>query len=239
MGFLLVLSLLSLDQFFETNEGESTSKGSVRNGSIENAWLVPWSGDNWGYFSVMSYFIIDNAYIHSTVYKIILEAYKTCETTCPDTYFRLMECGNTRGGKMLLRRTHQNGYGVDFMIPKKNKDGSQNQFLDRIGMLHYLLEFTPTEKNTIFSSIELDFEIMARHILALDDAAKANGLEIHKIILRTELLPLFYSTPSGQKVQERGIYFMPRLYPLANKVHDDHYHVDFERRKQKLKMNRR
>ncbi len=227
--FLIWGIFCSLDQWTYVNEGTSKSKGSVRDGSVSNAWLMPWSGKNFGYFSWWSYFVIDNAYIHSDVYKIALEAYETCETTCPNTFFRTMECGNTNGGKMTFHNTHQNGLGIDFMIPKLNSEGVQTQWLDRIGMWHYLLEFDTYGKNQIFGSIQLDLETMAKHILALDDAAKKRNMSIHKIILRTELLDDFFNTPSGKKVKERGIYFMPRLYPLANKVHDDHYHVDFKK----------
>ena len=220
--------IMSSYEFFQTNAGDSISHGSVRNGSVENAYLADWSGTNYSYFSFISYFLADNAYLHSDIYKIVKQAYKTCEITCPGIHFKLMECGNTKGGKMYFHRTHQNGLGIDFMIPNK-KNGNVFRWFDHLGMLHYLLEYDKDGRNNIFSSVHLDFETMAKHILALDDAAKANGFRIHKAILKVELLDDFFATPSGRKVKERGIYFMPRLYPLANKVHDDHYHIDFER----------
>ncbi len=219
---------MSTHEIFKTNSGESVSIGSVRNGSVQNAYLADWKGVNYSYFSFTSYFLADNAYLHSDIYHVIKKAYKTCESTCPDIHFKLMECGNTEGGKMYFHRTHQNGLGVDFMIPN-TRNGESFRWFDQLGMLHYLLEYDEHGRNNLFPSVELDFETMAKHILALDDAAQEQGYRIYKVILKVELLDDFFSTPSGQKVRERGIYFMPRLYPLANKVHDDHYHIDFEK----------
>ncbi|MEN0049851.1 MAG: hypothetical protein AAF806_22510, partial [Bacteroidota bacterium] len=134
---------------------------------------------------------------------------------------------NKAGGKMLLHRTHQNGLSVDFMVPKKRGE-QQSKWLDWLGLWHYLLEFTDDGRSKINKNIEIDFETMGKHILALDRAARKNGLKINKVILKIELKDDFYATESGKKVKQKGIYFARSLSDIVNRVHDDHYHIDFE-----------
>lgn len=223
----LALLIFSSPEIFHRNKGESRALGTVGSGSLENAYLLPYRGQNFKYFSPVSYFLLDNAYVHARVHRTLLSAYKNLEQTCPDTFFRIMECAHKGGGKMLIHRTHQNGLSVDFMIPKK-KNGRQSLLYDRLGIWHYLLEFTDAGILKLDKKVEIDFETMARHILALDDAARTNGLRIQKVILKLELKDDFFKTKSGKKVKSRGIYFARSLPPNVNAVHDDHYHIDFE-----------
>ena len=123
----IILLLLSIPEMMHKNQGNSKARGSVRNGSLENAYLLPYSGQNFRYFSPFSYYILNNGYLHATVAGIALYSYKECETTCPGVDFRMMECANKEGGKMLIHRTHQNGLSIDFMVPKKNQH--KNRFL--------------------------------------------------------------------------------------------------------------
>ena len=224
--FAAIFLIGAIPEFYKTNKGESRSLGSVRDGGLENGWLVPFSGKNFRYFSQLSYYLFDNGYTHSKTWRTIIDAYRTCETTCPGTQFRLMECSDKSGGRLMIHRTHQNGTSADFMVPKK-RGGSQSTFFDHLGYFHYLIDFD--EKGRLFGakSVEIDFEAVARHILAIDEAAKANGLKIRKIIFRLELMNELLATPSGKLVAERGIYFAQRLPYWTNRVHDDHYHIDF------------
>ena len=113
------------------------------------------------------------------------------------------------------------------MVPKK-RGKAQSKWLDGLGLWHYLLEFTDDGKSIINQAIEIDFETMGKHILALDRAARKNGLKINKVILKIELKDDFYATESGKKVKQKGIYFARSLSDIVNRVHDDHYHIDFE-----------
>ena len=224
--YAAVTLALSIPELIFKNKGESISSGRYSNGSISNSYLLPYSGNNFQYFSPLSYFILNCGYTNSKVYETVIEAYAACEKSCPNTDFKIMECSRKRGGKMLIHRTHQHGLSVDFMVPKI-KSGKQSTLLDRVGMWHYLLEFDNQGRSKINKDISIDFETMGKHILALDDAAKMNGLRIRMIILKIELKDDFFSTPSGRLVKQRGIYFAQSLQPFINKVHDDHYHVDF------------
>ena len=229
--FLLCPIALSIPEFIHKNSGESTSTGSVRGGGLENGYLLPFCGNNFRYFSFSSYYLANNAYVHHLVYQTVLDAYKTCEKTAPGIVFGLMESSDKNGGDMLIHRTHENGLSVDFMIPRKRK-GRQFKWLDYLGWFHYLLEFDNQGKFKANKQIEIDFEAMAKHILAIDKAAQANGLSIRKVILKIELQDDLFNTPTGKLLQERDIYFVKRLFHMANVVHDDHYHIDFKIKEQ-------
>jgi len=232
-GFKIVLSstvavllFLSIPEIIHKNKGKSESIGSVRNGSLKNGYLMPYSGTNFSYFSPFSYYILNNAYTHQKVYNTIIQAYKTCENTCPGIKFGLMETSDKHGGKLMIHRTHQNGLSADFMIPKKRKE-KQSRVLDRLGLSHYLLFFDDDGKNNIAKSISLDFESMGKHIIALDDAAKTNGLAIRKIILKIALKDDLLATEAGKEISRRGIYIVQNLSDIVDTVHDEHYHIDF------------
>jgi len=224
---LIGIVICALPELIHSNKGKSKAIGRVGKGSIENPWLVPYAGKNFKYFSPLSYFILNNGYTHSKVHHTLLAAYQECDQTCPNFQFKIMECSNKKGGKMLIHKTHQNGLSVDFMIPKK-RGTHQTKLFDWLGLGHYLLEFTNSGKLNFFRSTEIDFETMGRHILALEKAARKNGMRIKMVILKIELKDDFYQTKSGRKVKEKGIYFARSLPDLVNRLHDDHYHVDFE-----------
>ncbi|MFK8164270.1 MAG: hypothetical protein AB8H12_17625 [Lewinella sp.] len=224
---LLAFSLVALafPELTHQNKDKAVASGTVGKGTLENAWLVPYFGPNYRYFSPLSYYVLNRGYTHHRVHNTLLAAYKTCETTCPDVQFRLMECANKHGGKMWPHRTHQIGLSADFMLPK-TRNGQPHRLLDHLGVWHYLLN--ADEKGAYSKRVSIDFETMARHLLALDDAARANGLRIKKVILKIDLKDDFYASPSGKKIRQRGIYFARSLPRLVDELHDDHYHVDFE-----------
>ena len=128
---------------------------------------------------------------------------------------------------MLIHWTHQNGTSVDFMVPTMKGD-NRNLMINKIGMFHYLLKFNEQGQYALGRKTVIDFETMARHLLALDDAAQHHGLKIRKILLNTNLHDELFSTPSGKLLAQRNLRFIPHLSNLINAVHDDHYHVDFE-----------
>jgi penicillin-insensitive murein endopeptidase len=224
---VVLLGLLSIPELTHTNSGESESVGSVRNGKLRNGWLMPFKGNNFRYFSRFSYYILNNAYVNSRVYKTLTQAYATCETTCPGREFTLMECTRKNGGQMLIHWTHQNGTSVDFMVPKKRAD-DETPMSNHAGMFHYLFQFNKEGQFTLNHKTTIDFESMAKHILALDDAARQNGLRIRKILFNTNMHDELFSSPAGQELQQREIRIVPHLSDLVNRYHDDHYHVDFE-----------
>ena len=233
--------ILSFREMTHKNEGQTIKKGKWYNGSQENAWLMPYSGNNFKYFSFLSYYIADNAYVNDKVCRAVTGAYKICEKTAPGVMFRHMEGSNYGGGSMWWHRTHRNGTSIDFMIPKI-KDGKQFTSLDDLANLHYFLDFDNNGnfKNAryipIFSGIverigkgcKLDFESAAAHILALDDACRKEGISIRKVIIKLEYKNKIFSTPSGKEILKRKIPFATKISKATNAAHDEHYHIDFK-----------
>jgi penicillin-insensitive murein endopeptidase len=168
-----------------------------------------------------------NCYVNSRLYKTIVDSYVECEKTCKGIDFKIMECSNDEGGEILLHRTHRSGMSIDFMVPLL-KNGQQTTLYDNLGLWHYLLNFDSAGKLNIDKNVSIDFETLARHILALDNAVRANGLVISIVILKIDLKDDFFKTTSGKEVKRRGIYFARNLPANVNNMHDDHYHVDFK-----------
>jgi len=224
---LIGIFIIGTPNIFHRNSGVSVSTGTTGNGTLKNAWQVDYKTKNSKYFSLVSYYLLGTAYVHSQLYQTLQDCYKECETTCPGIKFRIMECSLKKGGKTLIHRSHRNGLSADFMVPKI-KNTKQIRSYDRIGLWHYLLNFDSNGRLRINKKISIDFETMAKQILALDNAARKNGLAITKIILKIDLKDDFFKTKEGQEIRRRGIYFAQNLTKTLNTLHDDHYHVDFE-----------
>lgn len=203
----------------------SISHGTVSNGSIENATLIPYEGSNYCYFDRTSY-LGGRAFTNSKVAQCVVETYRALESQGVTRKFKVMEFSKKEGGKIFPHRTHQNGMSVDFMMPLM-KDGKPYYGLDEKGASHYLLEF---DRNGAYSedpSITIDFDMVAQHLLTLDKEARKQGLKIHKVIFNTSLKDELYASSHGQKLLSSGIYVTRNLEKLINDLHDDHYHVDF------------
>lgn len=224
---LIGLTIGCVPHMFYTNSGISVSQGTPGKGSLKNAYQLDYKTKNSRYFSSMSYYLLGNGYLNSRLYQTLLDSYKECEATCPDKFFRTMECSRKKGGKTFIHRTHRNGLSVDFMVPKI-KNSRQIKRYDRIGLWHYLLNFDSSGRFILNKNVTIDFETIGKHIIALDNAARKNGLIVSKVILMIDLKDDLYSTKSGQEIKRRGIYLAKNLPRQVDKMHDDHYHVDFE-----------
>ncbi len=215
-------------QFVLAQSGQSVSHGSPGGGSLDKGMRLPRKGSNYKFFSRFSYYILNRAHVNSRLHKTVISSYKKLEKKYPTYHFKVMECSKKKGGKMFPHRTHQNGLSVDFMTPltKKNK---QRRFYDRIGLFRYLVNFTDEGKLKLNKKVEINFEIMAYHILMLDKEGRKNGIRIKKVILKTDLKDEVFDTKYGRELKRRGIYFVKSLPKYLNNLHDDHYHIDFER----------
>ena len=205
----------------------SQSIGSVSNGSLKNGKLIPFSGQNYTYFDTLSY-ISGRAFMNHKVKKTVLETYKSLETKTPNNHFGIMECSHEHGGKLFPHRTHQNGLSVDFMTPLM-KDNRSYYGLDTLGADHYWIDFNNNGKYLEDLSISINFNLMAAHILEIEKFANLNGLKIKKVIFKMELKDELFKSENGKILLEKGIYITKKLPPLINSLHDDHYHIDFEK----------
>ncbi len=223
---LLGLTLVGCSPKSIKGSGKSTSKGTVRKGELINGRRFPKKGDNFKYFSKFTYFLNGRAWVHQNVLDISLEAYQKCKTIMPNRKFMVMECSHKYGGKMWPHRTHQNGTSIDFASPLKrnNKPYHGDQWR---GIWHYAMNFDEQGRFKMNKKISIDFESMAKHILALETAARKRKMYIKKVLLKINLKDDFYKTPSGKLVKQKRIYFAKYLPPLIDNQHDDHYHIDF------------
>lgn len=230
--FILVLLILvvvifpSLPQVFHKNSGESVSLGTEGKGKLVNGYKLPYQGKNFRYFSLLDYYILGRCYVHSDIYDIVIESYAKLEESDDGYTFRIMECSRKRGGRSFPHRTHQNGVSIDFMTPLK-KNGESIKRFDHFGIFRYAMQFDEDGKKGSNSKIEIDFEKMARHILTLNEAAGRKGYRIGKVILETNLKDEIYRCSYGDELKKSGIYFVNHLPERINKLHDDHYHINF------------
>lgn len=209
------------------NEEQSISSGTVSKGTLKNGKLMPFQGDNFQYFDTLSY-LRGRAYTNGQVRKSILDTYQDFINLLPNRFFYVMECSNQNGGKIHPHRTHQNGMSIDFMMPLI-KDNKPYYKLDTIGKDHYWLEFNNKGEYVKDQTIAIDFDLVALHILTLDQEARNNGLKISKVIIKTELKDELFASENGKKLKASGIYIVKSLTPIINSLHDEHYHIDFEK----------
>ena len=210
---------------YKGNSEPSSSLGTVNNGSLKNGRLFPFKGPNFVYFDSTSY-LEKHAFVHEKVYRTVLDTYQRFEQLLPSFEFGLMECSNEHGGKIWPHRTHQNGLSVDFMSPLL-KNGVSTTDFNAFGLPHYLMDFDENGVYTEDPNYRIDFNLMARHLLELNEQAHKNGLKIEKVILKIALKDELFATEYGQKLKNSGIYFATKLSELIDSLHDDHYHVDF------------
>lgn len=219
---------LEVVNYYEAKKGGNTvsqTKGKVEKGSLVNGKLLPFYGKNYTYFYKESY-TAGRAFTSDVVRDILLATYADLETICPDRHFYLMELSNEKGGPIYPHRTHQNGLSADFMFPKL-QNNLPFYALDTLGKDHYFLEFNDNGAYQFDTTIVVDFETMAHHVLLLEKNARKRGYKIGKVILKMEYKDELFATPSGKQLKDSGIYLVQKLTPTINAIHDDHYHIDF------------
>jgi penicillin-insensitive murein DD-endopeptidase len=214
----LVFCFPNLLLAFESKQ-PSSLVGNKYVGGIKNAKRIHFQGKNWKTYSFLGYFV-GRTFVHDKVRATIEEAYKTCETTCPTTFFTLGETGLKGGGRFLPHRSHQSGMSVDFMVPLLDKKGNNYLGYTPSNLWGYTWEF---DKSGKLNDWTMDFEATARHILAIEKAAAANGLTLGKIIFDPDLQPELFATPSGAKIKHLPFTPNPTIWR-----HDEHFHIDFE-----------
>ncbi len=236
-GFLkyLLFTLLALityscivTEFSRSPKGSGVSKsnGTVSNGGLVNGRRFPFRGENYRYFSRMSYAFFNRAWVHSKVLDISLEAYRTMHGEKPNRDFLIMECSHKKGGKMWPHRTHQNGTSIDFGTPLL-RNGKPYYLHHYFGIWHYAMFFNNRGISKINKNVSIDFETMGAHILALENAARKRGMYIKKVIFKIDLKDDFFQSINGKKVKKKGIYFARSLPKAIDNLHDEHYHIDF------------
>ena len=224
---LICVCPVIIPQLFHRNKGESVSIGDYNNGSMINGYLLPRKADNFHCYSWFSYYILGREYINSAVYNTVIDSYGELEQKYPGRKFIYMEAARRKGGRVYPHRTHQSGLSIDFMSPIKKKNGKP-KYYNWMGIYRYTLNYNKDGISLLNSDVSIDFNLIAEHILILEKNARKHNLKIKKVIFNIDLKDNLYQTEYGKKLRKSGIYLVQNLTPLLNKLHDDHYHIDFE-----------
>lgn len=199
----------------------SVCYGTTRNGRLHDGVKLPANGKNFSTYSSLAG-LLGRTYVHGSVYDVVLAAYTIVAKSAPGKTFVYGETGKKNGGPFRPHKTHQNGLSVDFMIPVINAKGESVSLptspLNKFG---YSIEFDGKGR---WKEYTIDFDAMAEHLLALQQAAQQRNVGIWRVIFDPKLQPLLFATEPGKR--------LPSILKFSKKRswvrHDEHYHVDFE-----------
>lgn len=198
----------------------SVCYGSTDDGYLKNGWKLPLSGANYAAYSIVGS-MIGRTYIHSEVYKVVLDAYRELNSTMPGKTFVYGETGEKNGGEFSPHKTHRNGLSIDFMVPILNRSGeSVSMPTNAFNRWGYDLEFDSSGR---LGDQAIDVEAMAEHIYQLHQVAERHGIGIWRIIFDPQLQLLLHKTSRWSYLRD-NIKFSERRSWVR---HDEHYHVDF------------
>ncbi|MGL6289860.1 MAG: penicillin-insensitive murein endopeptidase [Silanimonas sp.] len=201
-------------------EQPSRCFGTPSNGRLENGVALPLSGPNYAAYTDLAR-RLGRTYVHDRVQRVVLAAYDELATTVPDQHFVYAETGAPRGGRFRPHRTHQNGLSADFHVPVRDAEGRPAALpLHPFNRYGYDLEFDAEGR---LGDLRIDFAAINAHLLALDTAARREGIGLGRVIFDPPYLARLYAADGGAEVRRR-IRFMPRPAWVR---HDEHYHVDF------------
>lgn len=221
MKYILSLLIIVLAPTATAEQLASQCYGNTSNGHLDNGWQLPSSGKNFEAYSSIGVLSGRN-YVHSQVYKIILDAYKTLETTAPNRFYIYGETGFKQGGRFKPHKTHTNGLSVDFFVPVIDEKKRPSKLtISAFNKLGYNIEFT---QDATFENWTIDFEAIAKHLIALDQAAKNNNAGINLVIFDNSFQKRLFLTPSGKNLQQLLTFSTKKPWVR----HDEHYHVDFK-----------
>lgn len=200
--------------------GPSVCRGSVASGSLEGGRRLPYSGANYRAYSLLG-FLAGRTFMHEAVRNTMRDAYAELARSHPELRFVYAESGWPWGGRFPPHKTHANGTMADFHVPVRTLDGQVAELptspFNRFG---YDVEFDSTG---LTGRLRIDFEAMGLHLLALDRAARANGIRIQRVIFDVHLQPRLAATGPGAQAMARLAFNRQQAWVR----HDEHYHVNF------------
>ena len=197
----------------------STCYGRVAQGSIAGAVALPGTGPNFEAYSGLGV-RMGRTFVHERVRDVIADAYAALAQGRPGTRYVYGETGLAAGGRMRPHRTHQNGLSVDFMVPVLDA-GNRSVPLPSspANKFGYGLEF---DKEGRAGALRIDYDALAAHLHALDEAARRHKLGIALVIFDPALMPALFKTAHGDALRK-----LPFMGGTPWIRHDEHYHVDF------------
>jgi penicillin-insensitive murein endopeptidase len=219
--FILAAAITLFSAPIYADEIESICYGTTANGRLENGVALPSKGSNFESYTTLGG-ILGRTYVHSRVRDLIVNSFKTLETSHSETVYVYGETGKKHGGPFKPHKTHQNGLSVDFMVPVLDSMDRSIPFpASAFNKYGYAIEF---DTKGHYDSYHIDFEAMAAHLLALKQEADRSGIGIRWVIFDPQLQPYLFQTKYGQLLEENTIVFSKKPSWVR---HDEHYHVDF------------
>lgn len=204
-----------------TYAADSVCHGTTADGHLENGVELPRSGNNFVNYSDIAR-LAGRSYVHSAVREIIIAAYASLEQEQPNKVYKYAETGWEEGGEFKPHKTHRNGLSVDFMTPMKDDAGHSAHLptypWSRFG---YDIEL---DAHGRYKGLSIDYAALAAHIVALDQAAKAHGHKLWRVIFDPALQAGLFETQYGPYIKANIQLSTKRAWVR----HDEHYHVDFD-----------
>lgn len=214
---MLILCLFSYAVIAE----ESTCYGTTSKGRLDNGIALPSSGANYVGYSTIAR-LAGRTYVHTQVAGIIVNAYKSLEIEQPNKVFKYAETGFEEGGQFKPHKTHRNGLSVDFMTPVKDETGQSVHLPTHpFNKFGYDIEF---DGNGKYDEYTIDFVALAAHIVALHKEAKAQGVDLWRVIFDPKLQPELFKTSYDPYLKKHIQFSKNRSWVR----HDEHYHIDFD-----------
>lgn len=199
----------------------STCYGTTKDGRLENGWQLPSSANNFEEYSSLGTLLGRN-YVHRKVYDVIVAAYKILESTAPGKVFVYGESGWKKGGRFRPHKTHANGLSADFFVPVVNQSGASVKLpISVLNKFGYNISF---DADAHYKNISIDFDAMAKYLLAVKQAADSQGVGIAVVIFDNDLQKKLFATPSGKHLSELMRFSVKKPWVR----HDQHYHIDFD-----------
>jgi penicillin-insensitive murein endopeptidase len=199
-------------------KGPALSFGEGGCGKLRGGVALPCTGKNFEAHAGAACTLKRN-FLHPLVQQTVVEAYASL-TPLPRQW-QYGEMGKPAGGPFPPHKTHQNGLSADFFVPVRDAEGKPTTLpINPLNKFGYALEL---DKDGKVEGLSVDFRSIADHLLALESAGKAHGVELERIILTPDFHARLFSEAPALK----------RLAPLfmlkeAWVRHDEHYHVDFK-----------
>lgn len=214
MVFLLALFVAPL------SAEQSTCYGTAANGRLKNGVKLPSAGDNFVTYSDLAG-LLGRTYMHTIARDIVLSAYTSLKNSHPNKVFKYAETGFEEGGPFKPHKTHQNGLSIDFMSPVLDKQGKSVHLPTHpFNKYGYNIEF---DGKGSYGDYRIDFEAMAAHLIALNNAAKEHKAKIWRVIFDPALQSFLFKTRHGEYLRRHITFSKKRSWVR----HDEHYHVDF------------
>lgn len=199
----------------------SECQGVSNKGSLTGGKALPWFGSNFRPYSYLGP-LLQRTYVHEKVRDAISLAYETLAKENVEHTFVYGESGWPGGGSFKPHKSHQNGRSVDFMVPVRGSDGQVVTYpsypWNKFG---YALEFNSEGR---LNDLRIDWDAIAQHLLALDDAAKKVGIGIRFVIFEPSYHRFFAATRSGEELLRNVKLHKEKVWIR----HDEHYHVEFD-----------